>query len=310
MKALLITITLLLFITSFNAQSKDYSKLYKLYSKDKAAKLLSKASKIKKRNPREAMPYYFIALANYSLYKQSRINNKLSKAVSNLKKAKGYDSDSSYWKKFEAEFIPLQTLVQHKAKYYSTNNKKKAIKLCESYLSIYQDSLPEHKGLLTKLSFNSNRVESLNKKLHFTSGSKRDSIKNFASICLGTPYKWAGESLKGFDCSGFVKYVYGKVGIKLPHNANKISYLGEEISEKDAQTGDVVLFGSKSEKGHHASHVGIIYENEGKIKVIHSVSKGVHITTDYNAYWKQRVIFIKNIIDYPTKNEISQVTES
>ena len=50
----------------------------------------------------------------------------------------------------------------------------------------------------------------------------------------------------------------------------------------------------------------MIYENNGEIKVVHSISKDVHITTDYNAYWKQRVIFIKNIIDYPEKNELTQ----
>ena len=53
-------------------------------------------------------------------------------------------------------------------------------------------------------------------------------------------------------------------------------------------------------------HAGVIYENNGEIKVVHSISKGVHITTDYNAYWKQRVIFIKNIIDYPENNELTQ----
>tara|TARA_B110000285_G_C15066214_1_gene585275 strand:+ start:449 stop:1387 length:939 start_codon:yes stop_codon:yes gene_type:complete len=308
MKALLITTTLLLFITSFSAQSKDYRKLYTLYSKGKLAKLLSKANKIKERLPREAMPYYFMALANYSLYKKSRINNNLSRAVSNLKKAKGYDADNTYWKKLETEFTPLQVLVQNKATYYSTKNKKKAMHLCENYLSIYKDSLPEHKVLLTKLTLPSKLVQSTNKNFYYTSSSssKRDSMKTFADICIGTPYKWAGESLKGFDCSGFVKYVYEKVGIKLPHNADKISYLGKEVSEKNARTGDVVLFGSKSNKGHHASHAGIIYENNGEIKVIHSISKGVHITTDYNTYWKQRVIFIKNIIDYPTKNELLQ----
>jgi cell wall-associated NlpC family hydrolase len=306
MKAIILTTTLLLFTTSLTAQTKEYTKLYGLYNKGKSTKLLSKANKVKEKYSRNAMPYYFIALANYSLYKQSRINSNLSKAIRNLKKAKGYDSDNTYWKQLEKEFIPLQAIVQHKATYYSTNNKKKALKLCESYHSIYQDSLPEHKGLLTKVPLHNTLASTKSKTPHFNSGSKRDSIRYFADICIGTPYKWAGESLQGFDCSGFVKYLYGKVGIKLPHNANKISYLGKEVSERNAQTGDVVLFGSKSKKGHHASHAGVIYENNGEIKVVHSISKGVHITTDYNAYWKQRVIFIKNIIDYPENNELTQ----
>ena len=301
MKAVILTTTLLLFTTSLTAQTKEYTKLYGLYNKGKSTKLLSKANKVKDKNTRDAMPYYFIALANYSLYKESRINSNLSEAIRNFKKAKGYDSENTYWKQLETEFTPLQATVQHKAAYYSTNNKKKALKLCESYHSIYQDSLAEHKGLVTKAPC----IIPLHTP-HFNSGSKRDSIRYFADICIGTPYKWAGESLQGFDCSGFVKYLYGKVGIKLPHNANKISYLGKEVSERNAQTGDVVLFGSKSKKGHHASHAGVIYENNGEIKVVHSISKGVHITTDYNVYWKQRVIFIKNIIDYPANNELTQ----
>jgi cell wall-associated NlpC family hydrolase len=309
MKAIILITTLLLFTIALTAQSKEYTKLYGLYNKGKSTKLLSKANKVKEKYSREAMPYYFIALANYSLYKQSRINSNLSKAIRNLKKAKGYDSENTYWKQLEKEFIPLQAIVQNKATYYSTNNKKKALKLCESYHSIYQDSLPEHKGLLTRVPLHNTLASAKSKTPHFNSGSKRDSIRYFADICIGTPYKWAGESLQGFDCSGFVKYLYGKVGIKLPHNANKISYLGKKVSERNAQTGDVVLFGSKNEKGHHASHAGVIYENNGEIKVVHSISKGVHITTDYNAYWKQRVIFIKNIIDYPENNELTQANK-
>ena len=49
--------------------------------------------------------------------------------------------------------------------------------------------------------------------------------------------------------------------------------------------------------------LGYIYENEnGEIKLIHSITKGVHITSDYDRYWKERTLFIKNIIDYPKLN--------
>jgi cell wall-associated NlpC family hydrolase len=286
-------------------QSKTFSKLNVIYKKGKPTKLIKKATKASLKNKRDAIPYYFISLGNYSLYTTSNYSYNFNKAVSNLKKAKKYNSNNAYWNLLEQEFIPLKNTIEKKVSYQYTKNKKKSLKLCETYITLFGDTLPEYIQLFIKKSLTKlDRPAITNTNTSYWS-EKRDSIKAFANKFVGTPYKWAGENPGGFDCSGFVKYVYKYVGIKLPHNADKISYLGEKVSEKNAKTGDIILFGYTNEKGHHAYHAGIIYENiDGIIKLIHSITSGVHVTSDYENYWKERTLFIRNLIDFPLNDEL------
>lgn len=283
-------------------QSQIHTKLNKIYKKDKPLKLIKKATKYNLKNKRDPIPYYFISLGNYLLFTKSNNNYNFNKSISNLVKAKKYGADKTYWENFKNEFDSLKVMMIKNVAYYKNNNKK-VVKLCENYIKIFGDTLPEYtefcnKKIQNKIDYETNTTRSL-------WSEKRDSIKVFANKFIGTPYKWAGESPGGFDCSGFVKYIYGHVNIKLPHNANKISYLGKKVSEKNAKTGDIILFGHTNEKGHHAYHAGIIYENkEGEIKLIHSITSGVHVTSDYENYWKERTLFIRNLIDYPENNEL------
>lgn len=90
---------------------------------------------------------------------------------------------------------------------------------------------------------------------------QRDSIIEHTRSLLGTRYKWAGITPeKGLDCSGFVKYVFAKLGIELPHHAADLAKLGGSVSKDTAQMqpGDLLVFG----KGKRISHVGI-YVGEG-----------------------------------------------
>ena len=90
---------------------------------------------------------------------------------------------------------------------------------------------------------------------------QRDSIIEHTRSLLGTRYKWAGITPeKGLDCSGFVKYVFAKLGIELPHHAADLARLGGSISKDtaDMQPGDLLVFG----KGKRISHVGI-YVGDG-----------------------------------------------
>tara|TARA_B100001287_G_scaffold71518_1_gene59070 strand:+ start:353 stop:1294 length:942 start_codon:yes stop_codon:yes gene_type:complete len=290
---------------SLKAQSKLSEKLNSVYENGNYKKLYKRAVRAAKKNKKDPVAYYYISLANYGLYKQYKYRSNLSYSIINLKKARKFDKNASYWESLENNFSALKKTMATQATFYFRKNKNKSLQFCKNYTLIFGDSLVEH-AELEKLRNQTVKERSTPKpSLSITKSSlaKRDSMKYIAHSCIGTPYKWAGESKKGFDCSGFVKYVYDYVGIKLPHNANKIAHLGKEVSEKSAQTGDVILFGSKSKNGFRAYHSGIIYENEkGEIKLIHSISKGVHITSDYDRYWKERTLFIKNIIDFPKLN--------
>ena len=84
---------------------------------------------------------------------------------------------------------------------------------------------------------------------------------------LGTPYVWGGGGPGGFDCSGFVSYVYAQMGISLPHQSGDILNSGTVISASEARPGDILWW---------PGHVGI-YAGDGQ--VLHSTpGPGVSIT--------------------------------
>jgi cell wall-associated NlpC family hydrolase len=90
-----------------------------------------------------------------------------------------------------------------------------------------------------------------------TTGEKAVTI---ALRYLGTPYRWAGASPAGFDCSGFVVYIYGKLDIALPHSSWMLWGEGRPVWRKHLRAGDIVFFNGRS-------HVGIYVRNG---KFVHS----------------------------------------
>jgi len=85
---------------------------------------------------------------------------------------------------------------------------------------------------------------------------------------LGCPYVWGGESPSGFDCSGFVMYVYKKVGVRLPHSSRLQYGCGQPVSRSELRPGDLVFFYSP------ISHVGI-YIGDGQM--IHAAGTGKNV---------------------------------
>ncbi|MHB9035076.1 MAG: C40 family peptidase, partial [Armatimonadota bacterium] len=83
---------------------------------------------------------------------------------------------------------------------------------------------------------------------------ERLEIKSTALQFLGTPYRWGGTTPTAFDCSGFTRYLYAKLGVALPRTARQQYKAGKPVKAGNWKPGDLVFFDIK--KG-YVSHVGL-----------------------------------------------------
>jgi lipoprotein Spr len=134
--------------------------------------------------------------------------------------------------------------------------------------------------------------------------STTDSISSydliyFAQSLIGTRYRPASsDPSRGFDCSGFVNYVFKNFNANVPRSSGDFINVGRNIRIEDARTGDIILFtGTKSHHPHRIGHVGIVYCNEGGgLKFIHSTSGkeyGVTISSMDDTYKRRFVQVIR-----------------
>lgn len=118
-----------------------------------------------------------------------------------------------------------------------------------------------------------------------------NSLIEYAKTLIGTPYKAGGSSPNGFDCSGFMHYVFQKIGISLPRSSKDMATVGNPIGKHELQLGDMVFF---AHNGKRISHVGM-YVGNGQF--IHSPSSGksVEITALDGHYWESRFVTARRI---------------
>ncbi len=110
--------------------------------------------------------------------------------------------------------------------------------------------------------------------------SRFGSVVGIAMRYLGVPYVWGGDSPSGFDCSGFVMYVYAQVGVSLPHYTGAQWSYGVPVSKSDLQPGDLVFFDGL---GHVGIYVGggqfIHAPQTGDVVKISSLNEGWYAAT-------------------------------
>ena len=113
-----------------------------------------------------------------------------------------------------------------------------------------------------------------------------DDLVNEAKKYLGTPYLWGGTAPGGFDCSGLMQYVYGKMGIKLPRVSYDQMGVGQAVGMKGLRAGDLVFF--DTEPGHKgADHVGM-YIGGGRMIDAPRTGKNVEIVDITQGYYADR----------------------
>ncbi|SHJ95301.1 C40 family peptidase [Epilithonimonas mollis] len=126
---------------------------------------------------------------------------------------------------------------------------------------------------------------------------KRASVINDAEYYLGSPYKYAGNTKAGFDCSGLVCKVFDENDMKLPRRSQDQAKAGNSVEVSKVKPGDLLFFATAG--GSTISHVGIVHEitNSGEITFIHSsTSKGVIISSLNEAYWNKAFLFARSVL--------------
>ncbi len=113
-----------------------------------------------------------------------------------------------------------------------------------------------------------------------------------AMTLLGTPYRDGGDDPGGFDCSGFVQYVFGRHGIVLPRTVELLAGVGREVGRPEA--GDLVFFRTS---GSGPTHVGIALDGD---QFIHAPSSRgvVRIELLGSSYWARRYVLARRPADW------------
>lgn len=133
-------------------------------------------------------------------------------------------------------------------------------------------------------------------------GIQADSLISFCKKQLGTHYLYAScDPKSGFDCSGFVYYVFNHFKVKVPRSSVDYYNVGKTIHPDSFKVGDVIVFTGTNSKIRTAGHVGIILSNYGsKLQFIHSSSNkkdsGVKISVyDDSPNYKKRFLKIVRV---------------
>ena len=122
-------------------------------------------------------------------------------------------------------------------------------------------------------------------------GVSGKTVVSKAAKYKGTRYKFGGTSPKGFDCSGYVQYVFKNCGATLPRAADEQASLGIFVTQKQLKPGDLVFFTTYASG---ASHVGIYAGNNNFWSA--TSSKGVILTSLKDSYWKSRYYGARRVL--------------
>ena len=131
-----------------------------------------------------------------------------------------------------------------------------------------------------------------------TQNAKPQEIVNFAQTLIGVPYKYGSTNpAEGFDCSGFITYVFRHFNIAVPRSSIDFTNVGHEVPAANAATGDLILFTGTDSTNREVGHMGIVTENVDSLRFIHSTSGkkyGVTITP-LNEYYLKRFVKVIRI---------------
>lgn len=123
-------------------------------------------------------------------------------------------------------------------------------------------------------------------------------IINYALSLMGSPYKYAGTTPEGFDCSGFITHVFDKYAVELPHSSAMQADEGINVPKHEAAPGDLVIFTGTNVADRTPGHVGIVISEPGDtISFVHSSSNGgVKISKVQGTRYDDRYLQVRRVL--------------
>jgi len=126
---------------------------------------------------------------------------------------------------------------------------------------------------------------------------KIDSLIVFAKNYLGLPYKYKGCDKNGFDCSGFIHYIFKNFGYELPRSSVGLSNIGKEIELHEVKKGDLLFFKGRNMSSKKIGHVSLVIAvDEKSVSMIHSTNRGIIIDRLCEIkYYKTRFVCARHL---------------
>ena len=197
---------------------------------------------------------------------------------------KNKDDEYDYWAVYKIDFYDIKNLNKTQT-VISSESFNKDLRKIDSNISLYTNLDTEPNNYIQ---FNDNSETTIRNKIELESSSY-----------LGVNYLWGGDSpSEGFDCSGFVRWVYKKsLNILLKRTTlEHEKYYGDFIKRdfKDIKKGDLIYF--KTDPLKNISHVGIFLENN---KFIHAPNSNEKIKIeDFDGYWAENFVGYASVVNF------------
>lgn len=131
---------------------------------------------------------------------------------------------------------------------------------------------------------------------HLSDKDKKQLLED-AKYFKGGKYVWGGTTPQGFDCSGYVQYLYKKHNIQLPRTAWAQSKQGTPVSKENLKKGDLLFFLTDKKRGIPVTHVGI-YLGNGQFIHAASKKKGIIISPIYHGHYSNKFVSARRVVQH------------